>query len=113
MKNNIVLRWTLSAVVILLIVMGSYMGYASIAEPTTSEHEGHGKDSESSESEENKEQNEEHDNHGEHSEGNTSTENEIIPAVHYEEELIHIELKDKAGNRSEYKESDKIRLIKP
>ncbi|WNB92934.1 hypothetical protein [Bacillus sp. NEB1478] len=96
MRNNIVLRWTLSAVVILLIVMGSYLGYASIAGPTTVEHEDHGKSSNSAGPEE--KQNDEHGGHGEHRYDNTSSESDVIPTVHYEDDTIHIELKDKAGN---------------
>jgi hypothetical protein len=96
MKDNIVLRWTLSAVVILVIVIGGYSVYASLAEPAESEHAGH----EMSEETEDLVTANEEDGHGNHGtdENMESSKTEIVPSIHYENKLIHIELKDKEGN---------------
>lgn len=96
MKENIVLRWTLSAVVILVLVIGGYSVYASIAEPKESEHAGHEIDNQDQSTKEADKENDAHGDHGS-SENAVSTESEVIPTVHYENKLIHIELKDKEG----------------
>jgi hypothetical protein len=113
MKNNIVLRWTLSAVLILVIVIGSYSVYAKYAEPSTSEHAGHDGEQKTTESSDTKENEKQDDGHGEHgeSQGSVSKNSDVTPTLHYENNLIHIELKDKQGNPVEELEINHEKLM--
>ncbi|MBH0157209.1 MULTISPECIES: hypothetical protein [Fictibacillus] len=113
MKDNIVLRWTLSAVLILVIVIGSYSVFAKYAEPSTSEHAGHVGEQNTSDSSDTKDKEKQEAGHGDHgeSQGNVSKNSDITPTLHYENNLIHIELKDKEGNPVEELEIDHEKLM--
>lgn len=110
MKDNIVLRWTLSAVLILVIVIGGYSVYTKYAEPPTSEHAGHEVNKNTSETKDEEKQDDGHSGHGE-SQGSVSNESDISPTLHYENNLIHIELKDKEGNAVEELEVNHEKLM--
>ncbi|RXZ02174.1 hypothetical protein [Fictibacillus sp. S7] len=95
MKENIVLRWTVSAIAILVLVIGGYSVYANMAEPKKNEH-GHEMSNTEPKTKGTNNQKDEHAGHvGEES---PSTQGEISPVVYYEDNLIHIVLKDKEGN---------------
>ena len=110
MKDNIVIRWTLSAVLILVMVIGSYSVYAKYAEPGTSEHAGHDVEQNTSDTKDEEKQEHGHGDHGE-SQGSVSNESDITPTLHYENNVIHIELKDKEGKAVEELEVNHEKLM--
>ncbi|SDM72423.1 hypothetical protein SAMN04488137_1631 [Fictibacillus solisalsi] len=86
MQNNIVIRWALSAIIILVLVIGGYSVYASLAGNPTDNHTEHNSAKESSK----------HGIHEEHN-GEMQTESEVDPMMVYTDGKIRIELKDKVG----------------
>ncbi|MGG1573498.1 hypothetical protein [Fictibacillus sp. NRS-1165] len=86
MKNNIVLRWALSAVIILALVIGGYSVYASISGNQTDVHTEHHSSKEPSK----------HGSHEEHN-GEMHTESDVDPMIDYTDGKMRIELKDKGG----------------
>jgi hypothetical protein len=110
MKDNIVLKWTLSAVLILVIVIGGYSVYAKYAEPPTSEHAVHEVNKNTSETKDEQKHDDGHSGHRE-SQGSVSNESDILPTLHYENNLIHIALKDKEGKEVEELEVNHEKLM--